>query len=168
MDTVPNVDVSDLFNWILSQLRNPNPSIVDIAVQYLQSLLGKTEYRWKFWEMNGSVGAYVYSFSFSYPKYQKLTCSPWKQINGNLEETNSIGPNAISTYFLFVESHISKRNCRRDPQKMRHFIAVDWHCQKRHQRKSCSNYFLNVQGKSYILNWIMLSLRWCNRKYNLR
>ncbi|KAJ3392716.1 H(+)-transporting V1 sector ATPase subunit H [Lobulomyces angularis] len=44
-DPLPIFEPIDLYSWITSQLLNSNPNIVDISVQYLQSLLSITEYR---------------------------------------------------------------------------------------------------------------------------
>ena len=48
-------DPADLFTWCSSQLRNSNPLVVDIAVQYLQSLCSIHEYKQGFYESKSGI-----------------------------------------------------------------------------------------------------------------
>ncbi|KAI8590521.1 armadillo-type protein [Geranomyces variabilis] len=48
-------DISELLVWITAQLQNPNSAVVDIAVQYLQSILSIPSTRLKFYQTPGGV-----------------------------------------------------------------------------------------------------------------
>ncbi|KAJ3054634.1 H(+)-transporting V1 sector ATPase subunit H [Rhizophlyctis rosea] len=49
-DSPTTYDPTDLFAWLASQMQSTNASVVDIAVQLLQSLLSITQYRLPFYQ----------------------------------------------------------------------------------------------------------------------
>ncbi|KAI8916734.1 ATPase, V1 complex, subunit H [Powellomyces hirtus] len=71
-------DISELLAWITTQLHNPNSNVVDIAVQYLQSILSVSKYRLKFYQTPGGVQSLVDILKKGSPnaqmQYQVINC----------------------------------------------------------------------------------------------